>query len=89
MWSSGKSAGLMISRLSSVSKTPKIPKLSPLADNAIKAGGIRGLGSLVYICGSSPAVANLLVSWAQTLGYFTAVPHALCSWELVGYKSLR
>ena len=28
----------------------KTPKLSPVADNAITWGGIRGLGSLMYIC---------------------------------------
>ena len=34
-----------------VSKNPKTPKLSPMADDAITQGGIEGLGSLVYICG--------------------------------------
>ena len=30
---------------------PENPKLSPMADDAIKRGGIGGLGSLVYIGG--------------------------------------
>ena len=33
-----------------VGKNPKTPKMSPLADDAIKQGGIGRLGSLVYIC---------------------------------------
>ena len=33
-----------------VSKNPKTPKLSPMADKAIARGGIGGLGSLLYIC---------------------------------------
>ena len=34
-----------------VGKTPKTPNLSPMADNAITRGGIRGLGSPLDICG--------------------------------------
>ena len=33
-----------------VGKTPKTPKLISMADDAITWGGIRGLGSLMYIC---------------------------------------
>ena len=34
-----------------VSKNPKTLNLSPMADDAITWGGIRGLGSPLYICG--------------------------------------
>ena len=33
-----------------VGKSPKTPKLSPTADDAITRGGIGGLGSPVYVC---------------------------------------
>ena len=35
-----------------VSKSLKTPNLSPIADDAATQDGIRGLGSLVYICGT-------------------------------------
>ena len=34
-----------------ISKNPKTPNLSPMADDAITRGGIQGLGSPAYICG--------------------------------------
>ena len=37
-----------------VGKKPKTPNLSPMADDAITRGGIRGLGSPLYICGAPP-----------------------------------
>ena len=43
-----------------VSRNPKTNKLSPMADNIIKRGGLGGLGSLVYICGVKPG-ANLIM----------------------------
>ena len=39
-----------------VSKNPKTPKLSSMADDAITWGGIGGLGSLVYICAWSSVI---------------------------------
>ena len=45
-----------------VNKNPKTPKLSPMAGDAITRGGIGGLGSLVYICGS---ISNRLQQMLQ------------------------
>ena len=43
-----------------VGKNKKTPKLSPMADDAIKRGGIGCLVSLVYICGSCSNLDILL-----------------------------
>ena len=57
-----------------VSKKPKDPKLSSMADDAITLGGIRGLGSLVYICGD-----GLFVKFASK----TQLYHRLISSHLL------
>ena len=57
-----------------VSKNPKSPKLSPMADNAITRGGIGSLVSLVYICELNTSqlsavrrATRLLINWLDVV----------------------
>ena len=42
-----------------VVKNPRTPNLSPMADNAITRGSIRGLGSPLYVCGCDISTLSL------------------------------
>ena len=52
-----------------VSKNPNSPNLSPMTDDTITQGGIRGLGFPLYICGPARATASLSVSGGQELHF--------------------
>ena len=56
-----------------VGKNQKTPKLSPMADDAITRGGIGGLGSLVYICGS-----EFIAVRRSTSSVDASLSHQLC-----------
>ena len=46
-----------------VSKNPKTPKFSPMADNAITLGGIGSLVSLLYICDAISLFPTATILW--------------------------
>ena len=52
-----------------VVKNPNSPNLSPMADNTITQGGIRGLGSPSYICGPISLLSFLYFSMLLDFWY--------------------
>ena len=44
------------------------PKLSPMAEEAIKRGGIASLVSLVYICGADPGLSHHVQEYCYSIG---------------------
>ena len=54
-----------------VGKNPETPNLSPMADDAITWGGMRGLGSPLYICGQDRDITVHYTVWGG--GVFVGV----------------